>query len=129
MHHRSMIKIPFMLAVVAILACAGCVTGYRHAPNYVPPCATSSASAGLVIISATYGSGTNYSDVTERVNDLIHQPNVEFFARPEWLHADPTPGWNKALVIVYEFKGRRQIFTTGEGGRVSVDLLIQKTDK
>jgi hypothetical protein len=128
-HHPIMIKIPFMLALVAILAGMGCATGPRTAPNYVPPSAASSASADLVIISATYGSGTNFSDVTDRVNDLIHQPNVEFFARPEWLHADPTPGWNKALVIVYEFKGRRHIFTTGEGGRVCVDLLIQQTDK
>ena len=124
-----MIKIPFMLALVVILAGMGCATGHGTAPNYVPPSAASSASAGLVIISATYGSGTNVSDVTERVNDLIHQPNVEFFARPEWLHADPTPGWNKALVIVYEFKGHRHIFTAGEGGRVCVDLLIQQTDK
>ena len=45
-------------------------------------------------------SGTQFADVTYRVNDLIHQPLVEFFARPEWLKADPTPGWNKALVIV-----------------------------
>jgi hypothetical protein len=85
--------------------------------------------ADLWIVSATYGSGTNYSDVTDRVDDLLHQSNVEFFARPEWLHADPTPGWNKALVIVYEFKGRRHVFTAGEGGRVAVDLLIQQADK
>ena len=59
------------------------------------------------------------------VDDLLHQPSVEFFARPGWLQVDPTPGWNKALVIVYEYNGRRRIFTTGEGGRVNANLLIQ----
>ena len=80
----------------------------------------------MLIVSATYGSGTHFADVTERVDELIHQPDVEFFARPEWLHADPTPGWNKALTIVYEFKGHRHVFTAGEGGKVSVDLLIRR---
>ena len=51
-------------------------------------------------------------------------PDVEFAAHPKWLGADPTPGWNKALVIVYEVKGRRHIFTTGEGGKVSVYSLL-----
>ena len=128
MHHPNMIKIPFMLAVVAMLACAGCATGLKTSANHVPPSTADSPAADLVIISATYGSGTNYSDVTGRVTDLVHQRDVEFFARPEWLHADPTPGWNKALVIVYEFKGRRHLFTAGEGGRVCVDLLIRQTD-
>jgi hypothetical protein len=86
------------------------------------------AAADLLIISATYGSGTHYSDVTCRVNDLLRQPEAEFFARPEWLSADPTPGWNKALVIVYEVKGRRHTFATGEGGKVSASLLLN-TDK
>jgi hypothetical protein len=84
--------------------------------------------ADLLVISETYGSGTNYSDVTYRVNDLLRQPGAEFFARPEWLSADPTPGWNKALVIVYEVKGHRHTFTSGEGGRVSASLLLD-TDK
>jgi hypothetical protein len=78
----------------------------------------------LLIISATYGSGTSFVDVTYRVNDLLRQPDVEFFARPEWLKADPTPGWNKALVISYEFDGKRHLFVTGEGGAVSSEKLV-----
>jgi hypothetical protein len=128
-HHPAMTRIPFLLVFISFLACAGCATHPRDHANYVSPSATSSPSADLLIISATYGSGTHFSDVTERVSDLIHQPNVEFFARPEWLHADPTPGWNKALVVIYEFKGRRYLFSAGEGDRVCADLLIQQTDK
>ena len=77
----------------------------------------------ILIISATYGSGTHYADVTTRVNYWLRQPDAEFYARPEWLKADPTPGWNKALVIVYECKGQRHIFTTGEGGKVNMAEL------
>jgi hypothetical protein len=110
----------------ALLLATGCATN-QSAPkkNYRPPATTESPSANLLVISAVYGSGIHFADVTYRVNDLLHQPEVEFFARPEWLHADPTPGWNKALVIVYEYKGQRRIFTSGEGGRVNIDILLE----
>jgi len=36
-------------------------------------------SANVLIISATYGSGSHYADVTSRVNDLFRQADVEFF--------------------------------------------------
>ena len=78
----------------------------------------------LWLISAVYGSGTNFVDVTYRVDAMVHQPSVTFYARPEWLGTDPTPGWNKELVIVYELNGRRHIFMAGEGGKVSADELI-----
>jgi hypothetical protein len=45
------------------------------------------------------------------------------------LEADPTPGWNKALVVVYEFKGRRHTFSCGEGARVSAEILVQQAKK
>lgn len=109
----------------SLLLIAGCAT-HRPAPGplHHPPLAGNLPGANLLVISAVYGSGANFVDVTYRVNDLLRQPGVEFFARPEWLHADPTPGWNKALVIVYEHKGQRRLFTTGEGGRVSADTLL-----
>jgi len=87
------------------------------------------AAADVLIISATYGSGTHYVDVTEQVNALIHQPGSEFFARPEWLTADHTPGWNKALVIVYDYRGCRNLFTAGEGGKVSLPALVELATK
>jgi len=86
-------------------------------------------SANVLIISATYGSGSHYADVTSRVNDLFRQADVEFFVRPQWLGADPTPGWNKALVIVYQFKGQRHTFTTSEGGKVTVAALLQEAGR
>ena len=76
-----------------------------------------------MVVSAVYGSDLYFADVTSTVDDLLHHRDNAFFARTEWLRADPTPGWSKALVIVYEFKGRRHIFITGEGGRVSLQQL------
>ena len=78
----------------------------------------------LVIISAVYGSGQNFVDVTARVNDLFRDPAVEFDSKPQWLQADPTPGWKKELIITYEFKGQRHTFMTGEGGRVDLARLV-----
>ena len=124
----QIMKISFLLLGVGLFLLDGCATNPRP-DSSVPPSSVSFAADDLWVISATYGSGVSFADVTYRVNGLLHQPSVEFFARPEWVHADPTPGWNKALVIVYEFKGRRHIFSTGEGGKVSLELLIRQAKK
>jgi hypothetical protein len=118
--------LPF--AVGLGLLVAGCASTHET-DHHIAPSRVATPGAGLLIISATYGSGTHFADVTERVDELLHQPDVEFFARPEWLQADPTPGWNKALTIVYEFKGRRHVFTAGEGGKVNVEWLTRQTDE
>lgn len=116
--------LPLLAFSICLLLSVGCATPRHTSKKPGHPATTASASANVLVISAVYGSGTKFDDVTYRVNDLVHQPEVEFFARPEWLDTDPTPGWNKALVIVYEFKGQRHTFTTGEGGRVSATILI-----
>jgi hypothetical protein len=122
-------KTSHLLAIVVSIAfVAGCASA-SHQTESRPPAAISSSSADLRVISAVYGGGINWADVTVRVHVLLNRPDFDFFARPEWLHADPTPGWNKALVIVYECKGRRHIFTTGEGGRVSVEQLMELAKK
>src|SRR6266404_1933814 len=116
-------KTHHLLIIGASLLAGGCATSQNTSSRLHTPLVDATPAADLLIISATYGSGTNYSDVTYRVNDLLRQPDVEFSARPQWLAADPTPGWNKALVIVYEFQGQRHTFTTGEGGKVSISVL------
>jgi hypothetical protein len=116
-----------LVGIVSVLV-AGCASTPQTSRSSAPA-AASTASVNVLMVSAVYDSGTSFVDVTSRVDDLLHQSSVEFFARPEWLHADPTPGWNKALVIVYEFKGRRHTFTSGEGGRVSLEQLIELAKK
>jgi hypothetical protein len=122
-------KTHHILIIGATLLAAGCATDHNPAGPQRPPLEAATPAADLLVISATYGSGTSYSDVTYRVNDLLRQPDVEFAASPQWLATDPTPGWNKALVIVYELKGKRQVFTTGEGGKVSVRVLLEQPGK
>ncbi len=117
-------KLLLLCLGTSLLLAAGCATAPRAHRPASPPTAGHSPAAHLLVISAVYGSGTRFADVTYRVNDLLRQPGVEFFARPEWLEADPTPGWNKALVIVYEVCGERRCFTSGEGGKVSAELLL-----
>jgi hypothetical protein len=77
------------------------------------------------LISAVYGSGTAFADVTDRVKSFLDEPGAIFHANPPWLGADPTPGWNKALVIVHEVNGKRRTFTTGENGEVSAALVVK----
>jgi hypothetical protein len=81
------------------------------------------------LISAVYGSGTAFADVTDRVKSLLDEPGACFYANPPWLGADPTPGWNKALVMVYETGGNRRTFTVGENGEVSAELLVRPLQK
>ena len=85
---------------------------------------TGCSKSNVQVISAVYGSGTNFADVSFRVSDLVRQTSG-FNAQPTWLQADPSPDWNKTLVIVYEVKGHRHIFTTAEGGNVSATILLE----
>lgn len=77
------------------------------------------------LISAVYGSGTSFTDVTDRVKSYLDEPGARFYANPHWLGADPTPGWNKALIIVHEIGGKRRTFTAGENGEVTAALVVK----
>lgn len=126
MNMKTLVSSSGLLAVLMM----GCAAPSNSTPSASRPAAAlPSPSAELLVISAVYGSGTSYADVTYRVNELVHQPGVEFFARPEWLQADPTPGWNKVLVIVYEHRKQRSIFSCGEGGRVNAAILIENAKR
>lgn len=77
------------------------------------------------LISAVYGSGTSFTDVTDRVKSFLDEPGALFHANPHWLGADPTPGWNKALIIVHQIDGQRRTFTASENGEVSAELVMK----
>ncbi len=83
----------------------------------------SKSASDVQIISAVYGTYTNYADVSYRVRDLVHLGSG-FEVDPKFLQADPMPYYNKALVIVYEIKGQRHIFTAAEGDTVSTTILM-----
>jgi len=100
-----------LVIAAAALLLAGLIVGFFFKSN-------------LRIISAVYGSGSNFADVSRQVGDLVRQKS-DFSAQPGSLKADPSPGWNKTLVIVYVVRGQRHIFTTGEGGKVSAAILLK----
>ena len=119
-----------LVLFVLLLPLAGCATAPRADTKAKPASAKANPPVVVqashpLIISALYGSGTRYVDVTYRVNNLLRQDDAEFFARPEWLLADPTPGWNKSLLVTYELDGRRALFIAGEGGKVSAQRLVE----
>lgn len=77
------------------------------------------------ILAATYSFGSQYADVTARVRALLQKGDEVFQANPWWLQADPQPGWNKALVIFCEVRGKRAVFSVGEGENVSRGLILK----
>jgi len=87
----------------------------------LPGCSRSGG--GIETVSAVYGTATNYADVSLRVRKLL-DAELEFQVSPKDLQADPLPGYNKALVIVYVARGQRRIFTAGEGDTVSAATLL-----
>jgi len=123
-------RLPLLCLAASLSVFTGCASRPAHHSEPAParPAKTATPrddlTAHLLVISAVYGSGDKFADVTYRVNDLLRDPETVFWAKPQWLGADPTPGWNKALVIVYEHDGRRRTFSTGEGGEVSVWRLV-----
>jgi hypothetical protein len=114
--------------IFLIVGCATANHPSNSAPGPLPPAAGTLPTDHLWVISAVFGSGKKFADVTDRVDTLLHEPSAVFYARAPWLGVDPNPGWNKTLIIVYEFKGRRHIFTSS-GGRVSLEEIIHHPNK
>lgn len=120
-------KLPLFIAIgaAAVLA-VGCATS-SHTAQSVTPTTTSTttplARSDLKIISAVYGSGKTFVDVTQRVDDLLNQSSKGFRARPARMLVDPTPDATKTLVIVYEYKGQQHTLSKGQRGKVTIQIL------
>lgn len=123
-------KIPSSLCIAASLFLSmQILTSQETAPAAAPDPAVVAPNflnrSGIQIVSATYGSGVNFSDVTDETVKLLNEQS-RFYACPEWLRADPTLGWNKALVIIFKYLDHRYLFSSGEGGKVDISLLKLK---
>jgi S1-C subfamily serine protease len=86
----------------------------RPDPPAHPPAVSHSR---IVILSARWGGGRNWSDVTEKVKDLFNK-QLGFFANPDTLGADPTPGWRKHLEITYAKDGEKKKLNVDEDKNV-----------
>jgi hypothetical protein len=60
------------------------------------------------ILSAIYGTGGKDADVTRSVKELVEMKRARFTVAPPALGADPNPGWNKSLWILYIKDGVRR---------------------
>lgn len=80
----------------------------------------------LVILSATYGSGNRHADVTARVKYHVEQEGHAFSANPHDLGADPTPGWNKQLTIIYQINGKEASKSWGENSRIEPSVFTEE---
>jgi hypothetical protein len=117
------------VAAVIAIAFPGTLASAQTDDNFFgnkTPDVTVSVSAtidGIKIISAVWGSGDHFADVTDRVIALLSTPDTTLKANPDWLKSDPIPHWNKALVIVYELNGSRYLTDSGEDAPVSIQML------
>ena len=75
----------------------------------------------LRILTAVYGASGKEADVTEKVKQLIEVERGSFSVSPNDLGADPNPGWNKSLYVVYMKGGVRRENWHTENKRVLAD--------
>lgn len=73
---------------------------------------------------ALFGSGTRLSDVTDQVVQLLRSQPQGFTAHVNSLHADPTPGKNKSLLIRYRYRGQERLCMVTGQNRVSYAALV-----
>jgi hypothetical protein len=74
------------------------------------------------VISARWGGGSNWADVTDRVNDLLAS-GQQIAANNGSLGADPTPGWRKRLQITYMAYGVQKTMSVDEDQKVASEEL------
>ena len=65
------------------------------------------------MISARFGGGNNWADVTKKVQQLFAEGKA-FYVNPGTLGVDPTPGWRKHLQIEYVQDGQNHSTNTDE---------------
>jgi hypothetical protein len=86
------------------------------------PAKSSTVKSSVVqIISATYGTGGKYADVTAAVKKIVEQNREMMVVNPGTLGADPSPGWNKELHVIYTKDGVKHEQRRGENEHVLPD--------
>ena len=69
----------------------------------------------LSITSAQWGSGNNYQNVSQRLQNMIRNNRLSVKVTPQNMGADPTPGVSKKLNVTYRWQGRTMNATRIEG--------------
>jgi clan AA aspartic protease (TIGR02281 family) len=74
------------------------------------------------IVSARFGGGKKWADVTDRIKELL-ATGQEIKANTKTLGADPTPGYKKHLEITYMQGGEQKTMRVAEGSEVAASDL------
>ncbi len=83
------------------------------------------APRNISLVSAYFGLGGHFADVTPLVANLFSQPAGAFAINPDTFKTDPAPGMLKFLLITYTLDGVRQHFTAGENSQLSRETLLE----
>ena len=77
----------------------------------------------LRIVQANYGAvgGKGNRNVTQRLQGMIRNGNrLDITVNNQSMGGDPAVGQSKQLLVVYEYRGRRNTQTVPEGGRLTI---------
>ncbi len=77
----------------------------------------------LRIVQANYGAtgGRGNRNVTQRLQGMIRNNNrLDITVNNQSMGGDPAVGQSKQLIVVYEYRGRRNTSTVPEGGRLNI---------
>lgn len=93
-----------------------------------PPAQAQAGNAPVLkIISARWGGGNNWKDVTERAQEAYAKNALTWvWATTDYLKADPTPGWRKKLEIQYEIDNKPYKASIDEGGAFKPSAILKK---
>jgi hypothetical protein len=81
---------------------------------------SSGSSTSPVIVTARWGGGNHWADVTYRVREAVGKGDT-VVANPGFLQSDPTPGWRKRLQITFDRAGEVNSIDLDEGRQWSRD--------
>lgn len=69
----------------------------------------------LQIITARWGAGTKYQNVTRRLQGMVRNNRLSVKVTPQNMGGDPTPGVSKKVIVDYRYQSRQRQVTRVEG--------------
>jgi hypothetical protein len=75
------------------------------------------------VVFAAYGVHASFADVTESFRKQLMDNPDGFSPGSGAFNADPEYGSSKSTILVYDFGGKRRIYTIKEGNKISVAFL------
>lgn len=82
--------------------------------------AQAQANSSVKIVSARWGGGKKWVDVTDTLVELLSTPGAELVANPATLKSDPTPRWRKSLQITILRDAKEETLAVREGSPIVI---------